>query len=192
MKRVEFDLEEYRALRAEIIQSMEDGNNIFAFGLAGVSLVLGAGLSYKDTLPGFLIFGLFLPILSVLVLSMWFAAHEKIARASHYLSGTEVRIKSEFGDIASVSWEAWLRTRKPNGRIGHFWSTEQAGIMLFQIIIVSSFLIGLFSGGDNVDLIIKTCTMIPSIIFCGAMLINVWHRYSNWKNWLCTFYYPET
>ena len=192
MERVEFDLEEYRALRAEIIQSMDDGNKIVAFGLAAVGLVLGAGLSYKDTLLGFLVLGFFLPILSALVLSMWFAAQERIARASHYLSGTEVRIKSVFGDIGSVSWEAWLRAGKPNGRTGHFWSTEQAGIGLFGIIIVSSILMGLISGGSYVDPRIKNLTMILSIIICGAVFLNVLRRYSNWKCWLSTFYDPET
>lgn len=192
MERVEFDLEEYRALRAEIIQSMDDGNNIFAFGLAAVGLVLGAGLSYKDTFLGFLVLGFFLPILSALVLSMWFAALERIARASHYLSGAEVRIKSVFGDIGSVSWEAWLRARKPNGRTGHFWFTGQAGIGLFGIIIVSSILMGLNSGGSDVDQRIKNLTMILSIIICGAVFLNVLRRYSNWKYLLSTFYDPET
>lgn len=192
MERVEFDLEEYRALRAEIIQSMDDGNNIFAFCLGAVGLVLGAGLSYKDTFLGFLVLGLFLPILSALVLSMWFAAQERIARASHYLSGAEVRIKSVFGDIGSVSWEAWLRARKPNGRAGHFWFTGQAGIGLFGIIIVSSILMGLNSGGNDVDPRIKNLTIILSSIICGAVFLNVLRRYSNWKYLLSTSYEPET
>jgi nicotinamide riboside transporter PnuC len=128
---------------------------------------------------------------------MWFAAQERIARASHYLSGLEVRIKSVCSDIDSVSWEAWLRTKKRNKPKGiwhtwHFWSTERAGIGLFGIIIVSSILMGLNSGGSDVDPRIKNLTMILSIIICGAVFRNVLQRYSDWKRWLSTFYYPET
>ena len=98
VERIQFDLEEYRALRSEIIQSIDDGNKIIAFGLAAVGLVFGAGLRYKDDLLGFLVLGFFLPVLSALVLSMWFTAHERLARASHYLSGVEARIKSALND----------------------------------------------------------------------------------------------
>ena len=196
MERVEFDLEEYQALRAEIIQSMNDGNNIFAFGLAVVGIVLGAGLQQEDALLGFLILSFTLPIVSVLILSMWFAAQERIARASHYLSGLEVRIKSVCSDIDSVSWEEWLRTKKrnkPNGvwHTWHFWSTERAGIGLFGFIIVSSILIGFIKcEGCDVDPRIKNLTMLLSIIICGAVFRNVLQRYSDWKRWLSTF--PET
>ncbi|RCV63002.1 hypothetical protein C5S53_15925 [Methanophagales archaeon] len=198
MERVEFDLEEYRALRAEIIQSMDDGNKILAFGLAAIAFIIGAGFQQEDALLGLLIFSFTLPIISVFVLSMWFAAQERLARASHYLSGLEVRIKSVCSDIDSVSWEAWLRTKKRNKPKGiwhtwHFWSTERAGIGLFGFIIVSSILIGFIKcEGCDVDPIIKNLTMILSIIICGAVFRNVLQRYSDWKRWLSTFYYPET
>lgn len=192
MKRVEFDLEEYRALRSEIIQCMDDGNKILAFGLAAIGLTLGAGLSHKDTLLGVLVLGFFLPVLGALVLSLWFAAQERLARASHYLSGVEARIKAMFSDIESVSWEAWLRARKPNGRSEHFWSTERTGIGLFGVIIASSILIGVFAGGKNISFEIKGLTISASAIICGALLLNVLRRYKNWKRWLSTHYNPET
>lgn len=192
MKRVEFDLEEYRALRSEVIQSKDEGNKILAFGLAAVGIVLGAGLSNNDTQLSVLVLGFFLPVLSALVLSLWFAAQERMARASHYLSGVEVRIKSEFSDTGGVSWEAWLRARKPNRGSEHFWSTEQAGIALFAVIIVSSILMGLTAGGSNSNSKITGLVISASVIICGALIINVFRRYKNWKFWLSTHYDPET
>ena len=191
VKRVEFDLEEYRALRSEVIQSKDEGNKILAFGLAAVGIVLGAGLSNKDSQMGMIVLGFFLPVLSSLVLSLWFAAQERMARASHYLSGVEARIKSEFGDTEGVSWEAWLRARKPNRGSEHFWSTEKAGIALFVVIIASSILMGLTVGGSNLNWIIKGLVIGASIIICGALIINVFRRYKRWKLWLSTHYDPE-
>lgn len=191
MKRVEFDLEEYRALRAEVIQSMDDGNKIMAFGLAAVGLALGAGISHKETLLGVAVLGFFLPVLSALVLSLWFAAQERIARASHYLSGVEERLKSVIGDVEGVSWEAWLRVKKPNGRSQHFWSTEQAGIALFAIVILSSMLMGWAAGGNKVSAEMKALVISASDIICGVLILNVLRRYKNWKRWLSTHYDPE-
>lgn len=192
VERVEFDLEEYRALRAEVIQSMDDGNKILAFGLAAIGLVLASGLNFKDSLLGFLVVGFFLPILSGLVLSLWFAAQERIARASNYLSGVEVRIKSAFGEVSGVSWEAWLRARKPNGQSEHFWSTEHAGIGLFGVIITSAILMGLFAGGCSTGLKVKCFALVVSFIICTVLFVNVLRRFKNWKRWLSTQYDPES
>jgi hypothetical protein len=191
MERVEFDLEEYRALRAEVIQSMDDGNKILAFGLAAIGLVVASGLNFKDSLLGLLVLGFFLPILSGLVLSLWFAAQERIARASYYLSGIEARIKAVFDDASAVSWEAWLRGRKPNGRSEHFWSTEHAGIGLFGVIITSSILMGLVAGGSSIGFKIKGLVLVLSLTICTALFINVLRRFKNWKRWLSTHYDPE-
>jgi hypothetical protein len=190
MRRVDFELEEYRALRAEIIQSMDDGNKIIAFGLTAVGLVLAAGLSSKGSVLSVLILGFILPVLSTLVLSMWFAAQERIARASHFLSGVEVRIKSSFDDVASVSWEAWLRAPKATRKTGHFWSTEQSGIALFGLITVSAILIGCIAGGNGVDSRITASAIIASILICGTVFMDVLRRYGNWQRWLSTYYDP--
>jgi hypothetical protein len=192
VERIDFDLEEYRALRSEIIQSMDDGNQIMTFGLAAVGLVLGAGLIHKDTLLGFLVLGFFLPVLAALVLSMWFAAQERIARASHYLTGVEVRIKSTFLGERSVSWEAWLRAPKPGRRSEHFWSTEQAGIGLFGVIIVSSIVMGLAAGGTRVGATLKAFVTAASILISALMMLHIRRRFINWKRWLSTFYDPPT
>jgi hypothetical protein len=192
VERVDFDLEEYRALRSEIIQSMDDGNQIMAFGLAAVGLVLGAGLSSKDTLLGFLVLSFFLPVFTALVLSMWFAAQERIARASHYLSGVEARIKSVFRGEGSVSWEAWLRTPGPDGHSQHFWSTEQAGIGLFGVIIAFSILMGLAAGGSGVGAKLKGSVVAASVVISGTLILHVLRRFKNRKRWLSTHYDPGT
>jgi hypothetical protein len=185
VERIEFDLEEYRALRSEIIQSIDDGNKIIAFGLAAIGLVFGAGLRYKDDLLGFLILGFFLPVLSALMLSMWFTAHERMARASHYLSGVEARIKSALNDAGSVSWEAWLRGN-PNS-----WPKEHAGIWLFGFIIACSIFMGLVAAGGNVDARTRALVIAVSFIICVGLFFNVCRRYKTFQRWLSKHYDPE-
>ena len=195
MERVNFDLEEYRALRAEIIQSMDDGNQIMSFGLAAVGLSLGAGLTSKDPTPAFIVLGFFLPVLAALVLSLWFAAQERVARASHYLTGVEARIKAACGNDQGESWEAWLRGRpldSVDGRRGtHFWYTEQTGIGLFGVIISSSFITALSLPPGGVASTMRVSALTLSAMICCALFINILYRFANWRRWLTTTYEPS-
>jgi hypothetical protein len=189
MERVKFDFEEYRALRSEIIQSMDDGNKILSFGLASIGIVLAAGLKYKNEFLGFIVMVFFLPLLTALILSLWFAAQQRIARASYYLTGVEARIKAACNDSNSVSWEAWLRAKKPKtNKSEHFWSTEQAGIGLFIIIVSSSIFMGAFCSIGKFTLITKIFAISISVFFCGAIIFNVIFRYLKWKEWLSTHF----
>ena len=191
MKQVEFDIEEYRALRTEVIQSKDEGNKILAFGLAAIGLIVGAILSNKNTQMSVIVLVFFLPVLSSLVLSMWFAAQERMARASFYLTGVERRIKGSFDNEDGVSWEAWLRARNPQKDSEHFWHTETAGISLFIIIILCCFLMGLMIGSDCLGWKSKGVVISVSLIVCGYIIINILRRYKKWKFWLNNFYDPS-
>lgn len=171
---------------------MEDGNQILAFGLAAIGLVLGAGLGLEDGLLATLVLGFFLPVLAALVLSIWFAAQERIARASHYLSGVETRLKSSFTSSETVSWEAWLRAPKRGRQSEHFWSTEHAGFALFGLIIACSATIGWTAGVEALGRETTALMVITSLALSAGMFINVLLRYRRWKRWLSTHYDPAT
>ena len=73
----------------------------------------------------------------------------------------------------SVSWEAWLRREKPNGKSQHSWPKEQAGIWLFGFIIACSILMGLVAAGSNVDARIRGLVIVVSAIICVFLIVNV-------------------
>src|SRR5690606_36222600 len=112
--------------------------------LAAFGLVLTAGVQVRADLLGYLIFAFVLPMLSSLILSMWFAAHERVARASFFLTGVEqrMRVREDFGDMPM--WETWLRAGGASEKSRHFWSTEYSGVGIFIFLMVCPSLIALF------------------------------------------------
>ena len=191
MDSADFEREQYRALREEVLRSMEDGNQIMGFGLAAVGLVVSAGVSVEDDRLAILIFGFLLPVLSALILSLWFAAQERLARASHFMTGVESRIKQAIGAAGTISWEEWLRKPRPAARSRHMWSTERAGIGLFTLIIVFSLTVSLAIDSPRVGLMFRTIMLVATGIISIVMFWNIRYRYLNWKRWLSTSYEPE-
>ena len=200
MTRARFDLEEYRALRAEIIQSMDDGNQVMSLGLASIGVVFGAAISVKGTDVGFYVFVVCLPMLSALVLSYWFAAQERIARASHYLSGVEGRLKAAIPD-SGVSWESWLRMPKPatershrsrlDRRLQRFWNAELSGIVLFTLVMLGALTTGWAKSHSAVSGFVRIGSLALSVAVCLLVLLHVRSRYRDWKRWLSTEFDPS-
>jgi hypothetical protein len=193
MEPIDFAMEEYRALRTEIIQSMNDGNQIMGFGLAAIGVVQGAVLTFRDTAFAFYALVLWLPALTSIVMSYWFAAQERIAKASHYLSGTEQRVKRHLGTPDAVSWEAWLRMQKTRHGVASrsSWTAELSGMCLFWLIMFSSFIVGLTSAGADIRLLVRIAVIIASVAFNLWLIAHVLRRYANWSNWLHRQYDPQ-
>lgn len=200
--RADFDLEEYRALRAEIIQSMDDGNQVMSLGLASIGVVFGAAVSVKGTDVGFYVFVICLPVLSALVLSYWFAAQERIARASHYLSGVEGRLKAAVSDRQGVSWEAWLRLPPPAAGRSHrsrtdqwlqrSWNAELSGIVLFTLAMFGALATGWATSHHvAVSGLAKIGSLALSLTVCLLILLHVRSRYRDWRRWLRTEFDPS-
>jgi hypothetical protein len=148
----DLDLEQYRALRGEILRAMEDGNQVMSFGLAAIGIVVSAGLTAKDTPVGFILFAAVIPLLSALVLSIWFASYERLSRASYFITGIEERLNKSIGNKGLLMWDSWLRTpSKKSKSQHHFWSTENSGVTLFACLFFASIALSIFAGSQTVD-----------------------------------------
>ena len=191
MDRFDFELQQYQALRSEIVRSMEDGNQIMGFGLAAIGLVLNAGFGVQGTLQGFIVFAVILPGMSSLVLSMWFSAQERTARASHFISGFESRLKATLCIEDDAMWETWLRsesTSRTSNRSAthHFWHTESGGIGLLCLLIFFSLVFSLKAGGTEVHAALKYTTVCVTLTYVVLFLCTMTQRYKNWRKWLLT------
>jgi hypothetical protein len=183
---LDFEVEQYRALRAEILRSMEDGNQIIGFGVAALALVAHAGLTSKSATFAIFVFAVLVPLLGAVVLSMWFAAQERTARASHFLSGIERRITRDISK--SATWESWLRGSGRAESSRHFWSTEHAAFGLFGTIIVSSVSFSATIHGSTAPLAAHIALFTTSIVLCATIAANLFRRFRQWKRWLSTMY----
>lgn len=134
-------LEEYRALRAEILQTISERFRILAFGLAGmgVLIVFGGGLfsTLADDSTYAVVVGadirtwvlaVVVPLVAILVYVSWLSEVQRGRRASQYLWGVERTINALSGKILH-HWEESIRLRKSavGGLFtGHYWFTGGA------------------------------------------------------------------
>jgi hypothetical protein len=185
----DLDLEQYRALRGEILRVMEDGNQVMSFGLAAIGIVISAGFTAKDTQVGFILFAGIVPLLSALVLSMWFASYERLSRASYFITGIEERLKRSINRAELLTWDTWLRMPSKKSRSQHhFWSTENSGVLLFAFLFIASIGLSVFSGDDTVNNVWRYT--IYSVDFVGfvafSLLMRV--RMQRTKKWFTSIF----
>ena len=111
--RVSVALEEYRALREEIIASLSMQQTVLSFSTLALGGLALAGLhelrSDGDPALALLIFLLLLPLVSYVTLFIWLGEYARTTRAGLFLSGLEQRINEWVGDDA-LTWEQFLRT----------------------------------------------------------------------------------
>jgi hypothetical protein len=119
---------------------------------------------------------------------MWFAAHERVARASHFLSGIEAswRATRELQEVPT--WELWLRdvdshTGDPSR---HFWGTEYSGLAILVFFMLGPLLIGLLVGGDEISRLTKGLVVSVGAVLVLAFSIAFKRRIARWKDWLNT------
>lgn len=181
---LDFEIEQYRSLRAEVLRAMEDANHVMNFGLASIGVMTGAAVLTGDTPFGYAIVAILMPGLGLLVLSLWFAAHERVARASHFLSGIERRILAEL-QSGSPSWELWLRSAA--GKAGgsqHFWNTEYSGIGLLAFLSLMPLIASLEVGGTSIAQWIRLTVLSAGLFGICTFGFAFRRRISRWRGWL--------
>jgi hypothetical protein len=109
-------LAEYDTLRAESLQAMQAQQNILQFGIAGIAVLTGLGLQNNDDLISILILLFLVPLLSILILNVWFVEIFRSIRAGLFLACLEEKINGVIdGNVHAMQWETWLRDN-PKGR----------------------------------------------------------------------------
>jgi hypothetical protein len=109
-------LEEYRALRSEVTTSITSQQSILSFGTATLALVFGPGLALfatKTELAISLIFNALIPLLSGVVLVIWWGEILRMVRAGEWLAQIEKDVNGLFATLGiaygPLHWEGWLR-----------------------------------------------------------------------------------
>ena len=112
---VEIALEEYKSLRQEALTSMGTQQSILSFGTAALGILLaGAFNVFGDALAATLIFLVFVPLLSHLVLVLWMTEVVRMLRAGFFLANIEKQISALIGSDGLLTWERWAHARPPD------------------------------------------------------------------------------
>lgn len=111
-------LEEYRALRAEVILCLERRTTIISWGLAAIGAIFAAAVAaytgQKPLMAGVLLLAI-ATTTSWLVLNMWLTETRRARRASHYLCYLEIKLMAVMGTASHpkpLEWEQQLRKPK--------------------------------------------------------------------------------
>jgi len=107
-------LEEYKALRAEIIEAIQAQRTIMQLGITGVSVLIGLGVQRVPSLLATVILALLVPAVAVFITTAAWGELLRAARASSFLAMREGIINEQVAsmDRPAMAWESWLR-RQP-------------------------------------------------------------------------------
>jgi hypothetical protein len=153
---LELALEEYRALRGEIIATMETQDGGLRFGVAALGIVSAAGFNvWDDTAAAALIFLVVVPFVSVVVLTVWMGEVTRMMRAGRHILKLEEVFDQRIEDLPSpiMKWET--RLRDPDSDVTrwerHYEWNYHAIVLMFWSIGILSIAAGLYRGvwGDD-------------------------------------------
>jgi len=184
----ELELEQHRSLRAEVIQSMQDSNQIMTFGLPALGLIVSGGLAARDAVLGFFLLTLLAPAVSVLTLSLWCAAQQRMARASHFLTGVEKRLKALAGSGAPT-WEAWLRPRPGDSAHQHIWSPEATALALFYGVAATSVVLGTLTD-SGLPVVLRVVCVGVVVVVLVPVTVDLRRRFKQVRKDLTTHFQP--
>jgi hypothetical protein len=104
-------MEEYKALRVEIIDAIQAQRRIMLLGVTGLSVLIGLGLQRIPPFLAIVVLTIIVPMITLSIIGAAFGEFSRAVRASSYLYQREQVINTALGDPrAALSWEDWLRT----------------------------------------------------------------------------------
>lgn len=112
-------LEEYKGLRAEILQCLDKRVGIISLGLAAIGALSGGGVSalggdHPKWLAAAIIIGFGVPVVSLYVLDVWFSEWRRLVRASWHNWYLELKLRQQYpGKVVPLEWEQRVRSEVP-------------------------------------------------------------------------------
>ena len=139
-------LEEYKAVRAEIILCLEERVTIVSFGFAAIGALLAGGVAAlsrgkENWFLAALVFGL-VTLTSLYVFNVWIVDSQRLARASYHNYALEMKINNLYpGDVHPLEWEHNVREKTGNYKL--FLPNDNGAPWIFLIISFVSAVVGL-------------------------------------------------
>lgn len=173
-------LEEYKALRGEMIQSVNGQQTVLRFGLTGLAVLIGVGLRTADLLLSMALLLLLAPLVTFFIVAAWKRERLKVARGGAYLQGLEAKINRVMGwSTPSLEWEQWLRgirrmRRQPDRRSRPYVSTYHGELAVVGLLTIGSLGLGFYKLSTlhhlnyGLTLAVGTAAVVICLLSIGA------------------------
>jgi hypothetical protein len=131
-------LEEYKAVRAEIMLCLEERVTIVSFGFAAIGALIAGGVAAlsrgkENWFLAAFVLGLGVSLTSLYVFNLWIVDSQRLARASYHNYALEMKINKLYpGDVLPLEWEH--NVRETTGNYVKFLPSEKDAPMIFLII----------------------------------------------------------
>jgi hypothetical protein len=141
-------LEEYKAIRGEIILCLGERVTIVSFGFAAIGALLAVGVSAATRdrplwVLAAMIFCVGVSLTSLYVLDVWNVESQRLARASYHNYSLELKLQRLLpGDVTPLEWEGRLRPGNSDKNYEKLQPSEKGTPWVFLIISVLSTLCG--------------------------------------------------
>ena len=157
-------MEEYKALRTVVIESLKNQQSVLSLGITTISVIIGFGTNQwtQDLIPD-VVFLVFTPLFSYLILLIWIAEVSRVMTAGNFIQEIESKINSALGKDA-LNWETTLRSKNGQTKINYY-----GVIILFLLVAVFS--IG--SGLLHYNKISRTHLIPISVIVIAEVIMFV-------------------
>jgi hypothetical protein len=141
-------LEEYKAMRQEVLTSMQTQQSSLSFGAATLGILAAGGFNaWGEPVPAVAVFLVGIPTLSGLVVLVWLGELTRMQRAGSVLVEIETKVNEALaseGRGPALSWETALRER----RLKLTWN-YLAIMAAFALLAAGSFALGAAKGIDS-------------------------------------------
>ena len=168
-------LQEYQAIRAEILASLQTQQSALAFGTATIGILAAAAVNvWKDKIVPEMVFLGAIPTLTYFVLVIWMGEVARMLRAGGFMLQLENRVNGYFshkGVARPLEWETRMRgkvPRDPDRRPMYVWN-YRAIIWLFLLLSVASICIGTYRLGAT-PLRAVTVVLLESPFLLGTFV----------------------
>jgi hypothetical protein len=152
MDSIEVVLVEYKALREEVVATMNNRSAILRSGLIAVGTIFAAGgiagqSGDKNSALSAALLIYAAPCVAICILSIWVGEYCRMQRAGAFLGLLEAKINSMAGEQPLLVWETYLSKNAE-----HMTDPYAAVVFLLGSISVFSAVAGIFVASAGVDL----------------------------------------
>lgn len=170
-------LEEYKALREEIILCLGERVTIVSFGFAAVGALIAGGMAVlgrgkERWFVSSIVIGVVVTLTCLYVLDVWTVETRRLARASYYNHYLELKLKNLYkGNILPLEWEQ--RTRDKDGPYMRILPGDKGKPWIFLAVSALSTLSGLgifWWGTINFPRLKRNGMRISAVSVCALLL----------------------